>query len=102
DRLGYDGVHWTEAAIPERSEGATRRIRFASVHSVEAVHRAERAEAEAVVFGPVYAPGSKPGNPAGLEALAAIAESTTRPVLAIGGITPERVAPCLAAGAQGV
>lgn len=104
-RLGYHAVQWPEAAIPHASGPRSRHhadIHLASVHSVAAARRAERAGADALVFGAVFPPGSKTAVPAGVEALAVVAAATTLPVLAIGGVTPERVAACLSAGARGV
>ena len=54
--------------------------------------------------GPVFGTASK-ANPAptmGLELLGCIVRSCDQPVIAIGGITPERVADVLATGAHGV
>ncbi|MCK9517864.1 MAG: thiamine phosphate synthase [Dehalococcoidia bacterium] len=54
--------------------------------------------------GPVFGTSSK-ANPApvlGLAALAAIAAESPVPVIAIGNITPDRVADVLAAGAYGI
>ena len=54
--------------------------------------------------GPVFGTASK-ANPAptmGLELLGRIVRSCDQPVIAIGGITPERVADVLATGAHGV
>jgi thiamine-phosphate pyrophosphorylase len=75
-----------------------------------AVHdggEARRALAEGVsyaVVGPVFPTGSKPGHPgAGLASLVRLGGIVAPiPVFAIGGLTPERVAPVLAAGAHGV
>lgn len=100
-QLGFDGVHWPERAIPSEWRDAPLPA-SAAVHSEEAVRRAERAGARFVVFGSVFPPGSKPGEGVGVDRLREIAACTSLPVLAIGGITPERVAPCLAAGAHGV
>jgi thiamine-phosphate pyrophosphorylase len=101
-RLGYDGVHWPEAAIPAEPPQSAPALCSAAVHGVEALERAERAGAGLVVFGAVYPPGSKPGIAAGLDALRAVAARARVPVFAIGGVTPERAAACRAAGASGV
>lgn len=98
---GADGVHWPEALIPEGRDGETLAA-IASVHSLAAARRAVAAGASRLVFGPVFAPGSKPGTGVGLAALAELSAAVPVPVLAVGGITPERVAACRAAGAQGV
>ena len=99
--LGFTGVHWPEGAIPARPEDG-HLVRGASVHSLAALQRAEAAGADFAVAGPVFDPFSKPGTGIGLEAFARIARSSAIPVLAVGGITPERVAACLEAGAAGV
>lgn len=73
-----------------------------SVHSLDSALRAEREGADYVIFGPVWASPSHPGaHAAGLEALARVARAVRIPVLAIGGVTVERIAECHAAGAAG-
>jgi thiamine-phosphate diphosphorylase len=99
--LGYRGVHWPEAAIPGHVDTSPL-LRGASVHSPEAAARAGAAGAHFVVAGTIFDAGSKPVAGEGLDKLRAIAAATTLPVLAIGGIRPERVAACVAAGASGV
>ncbi len=76
----------------------------ASVHSLEESLEAESEGADWLIFGPVYDTPSKRayGSPQGLTALARVAKTVTIPVIAIGGITPERVAEVREAGAQGV
>lgn len=101
-RLGYDGVHWPEAAIQAAAGGEPLRWRSAAVHSPAAARAAEAAGADWLVFGPVFAPRSKAGTGQGLDALRAVTDVTALPVLAIGGVTPERVPDCLRAGASGV
>jgi len=56
------------------------------------------------VFGPVYDTPSKQqyGAPQGLAALERVASTAGAPVIAVGGITPERVAEVRRAGAAGV
>jgi len=55
-------------------------------------------------FSPVFETSSKPGQPAaGIPALRSFCRTAApTPTLALGGITPERVQPCLEAGARGV
>jgi thiamine-phosphate diphosphorylase len=102
--LGYDGVHWPEAEVPSESAvaGASLRWRSAAAHSVAAQRAAEAAGCDVTVAGAVFDPGSKPGHGAGLEMLTRLVEASSIPVIAIGGITPERVSACLDAGASGV
>ena len=54
-------------------------------------------------FSPVFSTGSKPGHPGtGLSPLAAACTLFgSRPVFALGGVTPERIAACRRAGAYG-
>lgn len=100
--LRLAGVHWPEAEIPGAVPTEARHLlRSASVHSEAAARRAERV-AHYLVFGPVFPPGSKGAPAVGLEALQRLCAVSRRPVLAVGGITAERVADCLAAGAAGV
>jgi thiamine-phosphate pyrophosphorylase len=73
-----------------------------SVHSPERALEAEREGADFVIFGPVFSSASHPhGPPAGLPALSEVAHAVRVPVVAIGGITEERIAECIAAGAAG-
>jgi thiamine-phosphate pyrophosphorylase len=75
-----------------------------SCHSPKAAEEAERDGADYLFFGPVFATPSKAayGAPQGLDRLSEVCRTVTLPVLAIGGITTENVAPCLSAGACGI
>lgn len=99
--LGYDGVHWPEASIPGSREAGLL-LRGASVHSAAACRAAEAAAADLLVAGAIFDAGSKSATGSGLDALRTMARATHLPVLAIGGIRPDRVAECIAAGASGV
>jgi thiamine-phosphate diphosphorylase len=74
-----------------------------SVHDAdEAARVAEDGGLDYLVFGPVFDTSSKPGCPAaGVEALRAVVSRTVLPVLAVGGVTHDRVATVTAAGAAG-
>jgi thiamine-phosphate pyrophosphorylase len=73
-----------------------------SVHSIDSALQAEAQDADFVIFGPVWESASHPSlPPAGLSGLEAVARSVAIPVLAIGGVTEERIELCLAAGADG-
>lgn len=73
-----------------------------SVH--DASELAERAGADFLLFGPVFDTPAKRafGPPQGLDRLAAVVRASTLPVVAVGGIGPERVADVRRAGAAGV
>ncbi|HEY8815131.1 MAG TPA: thiamine phosphate synthase [Candidatus Dormibacteraeota bacterium] len=73
-----------------------------SVHSVQGAVDAEREGADFVIFGPVWSSESHAGaEPRGLGDLAAVTHAVQIPVLAIGGVTDDRIAECEAAGAAG-
>jgi thiamine-phosphate pyrophosphorylase len=73
-----------------------------SVHSIESALQAEAQDADYVIFGPVWESASHPGvAPKGISGLEAVARSVGIAVLAIGGVTEERIELCLAAGADG-
>jgi thiamine-phosphate pyrophosphorylase len=75
----------------------------AAVHDELAARLAAASGVAAVVFSPVFATASKPGAPpAGLDALRRVCAAVSAPVMALGGVTPERVGDCLASGAWGV
>lgn len=73
-----------------------------STHNLEQAARADRQGADLIAFGPVYPTRSKenPDPVVGLESLAEICSKVSRPVVAIGGITPENAAKTLEAGPQ--
>jgi thiamine-phosphate pyrophosphorylase len=112
---GADGVHlrsddisaamarsiWQQAT--RDSQLATRGSTIAvSCHSASDVIRAESDEADFVVFAPVFEKKSvREIQPQGLGALRAACAARI-PVLALGGVTLENAASCLAAGAAGI
>jgi thiamine-phosphate pyrophosphorylase len=105
--VGADAVQRTHASlnVADIRTVADKRLRIgASVHSLEEARSAEAEGADWIVFGPVYDTASKRqyGAPQGLAKLEAVASAVRVPVIAIGGITPERVTEVRAAGAHGV
>lgn len=73
-----------------------------SVHSKEEAAVAVGEGADFLVVGNIYATDSHPGRaPVGLDLLRQVA-ALGRPVIAIGGITPQRAVEVKAAGAYGV
>jgi len=104
---GADGVQRTYASLPVSTLRGITPAGFlvgASVHSEAEARDAAGQGADFIVFGPVYDTASKRryGPPQGLAALEAVSQAVDRPVLAVGGLTPERVSEVLAAGAAGV
>jgi thiamine-phosphate pyrophosphorylase len=105
--VGADAVQRTHTSLPVdqvRRIAGTRLAIGASVHSMEDAVDAEMRGADWIVFGPVYDTPSKRrwGAPQGLGRLSKVAATVRVPVVAIGGVTPDRVAAVRAAGAAGV
>ncbi|HEY0151485.1 MAG TPA: thiamine phosphate synthase [Longimicrobium sp.] len=95
-QLGRRGLRVADA---RRLAGAERLVGV-SVHTSAEVDEAREGGADFVLVGNVYATGSHPGRAGiGVGALAAFAGL---PLVAIGGVTPERVAELRDAGVQGV
>jgi thiamine-phosphate diphosphorylase len=91
-------------AVPDARAlmGAGARIGV-SVHGVAEVVQAEVDGADFVVLGSIHETASHPGQPAlGLAAVTGAVQSSSLPVIAIGGITAARVAAAARAGAHGV
>ncbi len=109
---GAGGAHFGENSLPapeakRLAEAYGRRGDFfvgVSCHSLEAAISAARGGADYLFFGPVFATPSKAsyGAAQGLEKLGEVCRAVSVPVLAIGGISLENAASCLAAGASGI
>jgi len=102
-----DGVHLKSDSIPTalvRRHVPAAFLVGRSVHSVDEARAAADDGADYVIFGTVFASGSKPRGhrTAGLDALAAVVQAVQVPVLAIGGISLNTVAAAAEAGAGGV
>jgi thiamine-phosphate pyrophosphorylase len=111
-----DGIHLT-GSMPFLATEATRRLYRAAgreaiisraCHSVEDVRAAR--DASLIVFAPVFEKIAEPGSPGresaagqGLDVLSeACLAAGPVPVFALGGVTLENAASCIAAGAAGV
>lgn len=104
---GVAGVH---VGRGDPAPGYARRLLGAAaligvtVHDEPELRAAVAGPADYLGVGPVFGTTSKDTGlpPLGLDGLARLARATSLPVIAIGGITPERVAHVMAAGAYGV
>jgi thiamine-phosphate pyrophosphorylase len=100
---GAQGVHLRSLAISPRM---LRRILPESFqisvacHSIEDVRRAAREGAGMALLAPIFSSSGK-GPALGLDVLRAAADGSID-VVALGGVTPERIDVCMAAGAAGV
>lgn len=110
--VGANGVHLGGESLPvseinKLGVGGVLSEGFligTSCHSVEGAQTAEREGANYVFFGPIFATPAKIkfGAPQGVARLAEVSKSVRIPVIAIGGITTENAADCIAAGAAGI
>src|SRR5262249_19838821 len=103
---GADGVHLRGDSVPSQ---AARSIAPPGFLIGRSVHHEQEAKAAAasvdyLVAGTVFPTSSKPGLTQwlGVEGLARICRSVAVPVLAIGGITADRLPNVAAAGAAGI
>ena len=105
---GADGVHLTAHSLPAevvREICGPDFLIGVSTHSLAEARAAQVGGADFVVFGPVFETESKRafGAPQGLDKLRELTIALAEfPVLAIGGITRENTASCIAAGASGI
>ncbi len=100
-----DGAHLGAASMPTavaRHLLGPKAWIGRSTHAPEEAAAAAAGGADYVVLGPIFATPSKEsyGPPLGVVTLAATRANV--PLIAIGGVTPERVAELRAAGAHGV
>ena len=105
----FDGVHVGQDDLwPEMVRGLIgSRIVGVSTHSPEQVAEASAdpaGPADYIAIGPVFATGSKlnPDPVVGLEGVRRARQLTTKPLVAIGGITLENCRKVLDAGADSV
>jgi thiamine-phosphate pyrophosphorylase len=104
---GGDGVHLGQDDLDVE---AARRVMGAgkfvgvSTHNLEQFERAAASSADYIAVGPVFSTSSKanPDSVVGIEFLRRVRALTEKPIVAIGGITLERAADVIEAGADSV
>lgn len=99
-----DGVHLTSRSIaPEivRRLVPEKFLIGVSAHTEDEIVWASANGADFVLFGPIFeGPGKK--DVQGLEKLSAVAQRTTVPIIAIGGINPDNAADVIATDVAGI
>lgn len=104
--LELDGVHLGADSVPVAEARAflgPKALVGYSAHERAEAQRAVAAGASYVTLSPIFPTGSKPGaEPRGCAWLREASAGLGVPVLALGGVTPERVAELRRAGATGV
>jgi thiamine-phosphate pyrophosphorylase len=104
---GAAGVHVGQEDLdPEQARAVTGEEKCVGVstHNLEQFRRAAATRADYIAVGPIFATTSK-ANPdplVGLELLRQVRPLTEKPIVAIGGITLDRAASVIAAGADSV
>ncbi|MGH9862310.1 MAG: thiamine phosphate synthase [Candidatus Acidiferrales bacterium] len=107
DLAGAAGVHLGQDDLPVAEArallGSGKLIGF-STHNPEQLSAADRLGPDYLAFGPIFPTASKasPEPVVGLEGLREARRWTTKPLVAIGGITTENAAAVLEAGADSV
>jgi len=104
---GWDGVHVGQddmAADDARVVAGDGRVIGVSTHTMQQVWEAEQGVADYVAIGPVFATKTKAdaADVVGLEGVRRAREMTTKPLVAIGGITRRNAAAVRDAGADAV
>ncbi|MGH9516822.1 MAG: thiamine phosphate synthase [Terriglobales bacterium] len=103
----FDGVHvGQDDLLPESARKiiGTRRWLGVSTHNPEQVVEADRTSADYLAIGPVFATASKakPDPIVGLAGVRRARELTTKPLVAIGGITRQNCLSVIKAGADSI
>lgn len=104
---GADGVHLGEEDLPileARKILGSGRVIGSSTHSVEEAIRAAAKDVDYIAIGPIFKTETKTLSyaPLGPGAIAQVRRSVQKPIVAIGGITLERVPDVFEAGADSV
>jgi thiamine-phosphate pyrophosphorylase len=103
----FDGVHVGQGDLSPadaRRVVGTDRIVGVSTHTPEQVRAADLTSADYVAIGPVFATGTKPdASPVvGLEGVRRARALTSKPLVAIGGITRDNARSVIDAGADSI
>lgn len=104
---GFDGVHLGQddlSVMAARQQLGPAAIIGLSTHTAAEVREGGRTDADYLAIGPVFATASKADAeaPVGMEGVRASRAETTKPLVAIGGITLATAADVRAAGADSI
>jgi thiamine-phosphate pyrophosphorylase len=102
---GAEGVHVGQEDLPvelARKVVGPHRWVGVSTHNLSQVREADTSSADYIAFGPIFETQSKerPDKVVGIEGLREAREATTKPLVAIGGITAENALSVIEAGAD--
>lgn len=99
--MAVDGLHLAGSdPLPGTKPATLGR----SCHNTDEVMAAEAQGCDYATLSPIFPTASKPGyGPSlGLDYLKKVADRTSLPLLALAGVEPSKVGPCLEAGAHGI
>lgn len=104
--FGLDGVHVAAHVALEgvRSQLLPNMMLGASRHAQDPLNAADIGLADYATISPIYRPTSKPNDtrePLGISGLQSCVQRSVRPLVALGGMRPGRVADVMLAGAAG-
>jgi len=103
---GLEWVHLGQRSLPPaiaRDLLGRQGTLGVSVHDVEEAQQAVEGGADYLTVGVMFATASHPeGTPVGPSLVEAVQRTTRLPLVAIGGITPDRVEAVVASGAWGI
>lgn len=106
DISNSDGVHLGQKDLPvsyARKILGKNKIIGLSASQYEKVISADKQDIDYIGCGAIFSTNSKPeANVIGLDNLYKIKQNTTKPIIAIGGITAENVSDVIEAGVDGV
>ena len=99
------GLHLPSHADPSLIRTRIQGLMGISCHNSAQLHAAAAAGCDYAFISPIFTPHSKPDDSRttiGIDGLALLTKQCPIPVIALGGITPNRARQCVAAGAHGV
>lgn len=97
------GVHYPAWRLAKITQVPDFKIISASVHNMEELNMAQQLGATMALLGHVLPTASHPNSPPlGWENVRRIAQHTTLPLFALGGLNADHLTPAQAAGAHGV
>jgi 8-oxo-dGTP diphosphatase len=100
---GFDGVHWTSAALAEATERPGDLLCSASCHTRDEIAKAGTLALDFALLGPVRPTPTHPGAAViGWDGFEAIAAGAALPIFALGGLARADLDVAIAGGAHGV
>ncbi len=103
-RAKLDGLHLPEAAFEPEDDSFRNSVLIGrSIHSTQGALKAQVEGVDYIIAGNIYDTQSHPGKDGeGLDFLSQICKAVEIPVIAVGGISPDKVVGCIDTGASGV